>query len=93
LGTISGSTSPNESVPKTATCYRFTVASPTAILRGLQVNNCNGRSMSVNGTVVTCSPNSGCSADVTFPRSADGYWYITFAASNTTSCTSAWWWW
>lgn len=91
LGTLSGTTSPHIDLPDTgARCYRFTVASTTAVLHGIQTSNCDNRQVTIDGTLV-CAQGS-CSTGISIPRSADGSWYVQFTPGTVTFCSTSWWW-
>lgn len=92
LGTLPSTSTEYTAVPAAATCFRFAVAAPNEVMRGIQMANCGTRTLTINGADPGCSPSSDCVATTVIARSADGYWYVQFSASTATACSTTWWW-
>lgn len=93
LGALQSAATQRVALPSVAICYRFTVASTSDQFHGIQMSNCDTRTVTINGTDSGCAPGTGCSVEIPIPRASDGYWYVAFTAGATTYCTSSWWWW
>jgi hypothetical protein len=92
LGTLPSTSTEYTSVPAAATCFRFAVAAPGEVIRGIQMSNCGMRTVTINGTSSGCTPASNCLEYLSTARAVDGHWYLQFSASTATACTSTWWW-
>jgi len=79
-------------VPAAETCFRFTDTAVGDVIRGVQMSNCGARTLTVNGEDSGCAPASNCTAATSFPKAADGYWYLLFSATSVANCSSTWWW-
>jgi hypothetical protein len=88
LGAFPNRSNTEQAVPVAATCYRFTVTDLMAQLHGVGLYECDTRQSTING--IDCT--SGCSTRMPIERTADGYWYIEFAAGKSSSCKAQWWW-
>ena len=92
LGTLPSTSTEYTSVSAEETCFRFTVAATSEVIRGIQMSNCGMRTLTINGTASGCTPGTNCTIAVSLARATDSYWYLQFSASTGTGCTSTWWW-
>lgn len=93
LATLDSGSAHYTAVPTAASCFRFTVASSSDRFRGIQMSNCDERTVTINGVASGCIPGTNCSVAVDVARDGDGYWYVKFSAGTSSNCTSTWWWW
>ncbi|MGE5786525.1 MAG: hypothetical protein ACM3ZE_18150 [Myxococcales bacterium] len=92
LGTRGSTSTEYKAIPAAATCYRFAVTAVNEVFRGIQMSNCDTRTVSINGANPGCAPSTNCSVATYIARASDGYFYVNFSAGSSTNCTSTWWW-
>lgn len=92
LGTRASTGTEYKQIPVAATCYRFAIAATNEVFRGIQMSNCDTRTVTINGTNPGCSPSTNCSVAMYLARASDGYFYVKFSLGSSTNCTSTWWW-
>lgn len=61
-------------------------------IHGLQMANCETRTVTINGAISGCTPQTACHAALSVAAAEDGYWYIHFSEGTRTGCTSTRWW-
>jgi hypothetical protein len=93
LGTLVADSSSLRSIPTAATCFRFAVDNSSDLFRGIEMSNCDSRTVTINGTAAGCTPGTNCNVFIDVARASDGAWYVKFTAGTDTLCQSQWWWW
>jgi hypothetical protein len=69
-------------------CYRISVAT----INGMQVSECSGRTVTINGVTVGCPTSGAGTCTGSFPAAdANGYRYVQFTGGDKTYCSASWW--
>jgi hypothetical protein len=68
-------------------CFR--ASSPVKQITNFAIYNCAGRTMTVNGQILTCPGNGACTG--TFPIvPVGGYYYVDIGAGSSVDCSATW---